>query len=117
MTALVFVTGASTGLGLALARSVPFQARVVDVSRSGPPDGSGLGHFPADLARPEFWAVVGGEIRRLVDEHDPNRAVLIHAAESFSPSNVESITVTIFRLASSTTTRTITHSSSVSSKI
>jgi benzil reductase ((S)-benzoin forming) len=85
MTALVFVTGASTGLGLALARSVPFQARVVDVSRSGPPDGSGLGHFPADLARPEFWAVVGGEIRRLVDEHDPNRAVLIHAAGTLTP--------------------------------
>lgn len=85
MTALVVVTGASRGLGLALARSVPFAAHVVDISRSGPAEGSGIHHLTADLAQPGDWAVVGEEIRRLVDEHAPSRSVLIHAAGTLTP--------------------------------
>jgi len=42
---LVFVTGASSGIGLALARAVPWKgARVVDISRRGAP---GLEHVRA----------------------------------------------------------------------
>lgn len=85
MTDLVIITGASSGLGLDLARSVPFPAHVVDVSRSGPPDDSDVDHFPADLSRPGDWAVVGDEIARLVAEHDPERTVLIHAAGTLTP--------------------------------
>ncbi|HEX6219780.1 MAG TPA: SDR family NAD(P)-dependent oxidoreductase [Acidimicrobiia bacterium] len=85
MTDLVVVTGASSGLGLALARSVPFPSHVVDVSRSGPPEGSGIDHFPADLSQPGEWAGVGDEIKRLVGEHDPYRVVMIHAAGTLAP--------------------------------
>ena len=45
---LVFVSGASSGLGLALVRTLPFDdARTIDISRRG---GSGCEHFAADLA-------------------------------------------------------------------
>lgn len=85
MTDLVVITGGSSGLGLALARSVPFPARVVDISRSGPPEGSGIDHFPADLSHPGDWAGVGDELRRLVNQLEPLRATMIHAAGTLSP--------------------------------
>ena len=85
MTDLVVITGASSGLGLALAESVPFPAHIVDISRSGPPRPSGIDHFPADLSKPVDWARTGDEISRLVDHHDPDRAVMIHAAGTLTP--------------------------------
>lgn len=85
MTDLVIITGASSGLGLALARSVPIPAHVVDISRSGPPDSADIDHMLADLSQPSEWAGVGDEIRRLVTEHDPNRSVMIHAAGTLTP--------------------------------
>jgi benzil reductase ((S)-benzoin forming) len=81
---IVFITGASSGIGLALARSVPFAASVVDVSRSGPPDHS-IGHLEADLADPATWEKVGSELIRLIEMNDPDRAVFIHAAGTLSP--------------------------------
>ena len=84
MTDLVIITGASSGLGLALAQTVPFPATVVDVSRSGPPD-DGVEHIEADLAEAASWEEVGAEMRRLVSELDPGRAVLIHAAGTLTP--------------------------------
>ena len=85
MTALVFITGGSSGLGLALARTVPFPALVNDISRTGPPDGADISHFAADLSRPEEWPRVGTHLARLVEEHDPQRAVFIHAAGALTP--------------------------------
>lgn len=85
MTDLVVITGASSGLGLALARSVPFPAQVVDISRSGPPEGSGIDHFPTDLSQPSEWAGVGEELKRLVNQLEPERAVMIHAAGTLTP--------------------------------
>lgn len=84
MANLVIITGASSGLGLALARTVPFPATVVDISRSGPPDES-IDHFAADLSDPGSWKSVGKELHRLLDENDPDRAVLIHAAGTLTP--------------------------------
>lgn len=81
---LVFITGASSGIGLALARSVPFEASVVDVSRSGPPDNS-IGHLAADLADPRTWEKVGSEMIRLIEMNDPDRAVFVHAAGTVNP--------------------------------
>ena len=84
MAALVFITGASRGLGAALARTVPFSAQVVDISRSGSPD-SEVAHIDADLADPSGWASVGQEMNRLLVEHDPDRTVMIHNAGILEP--------------------------------
>lgn len=84
MSDLVVITGASSGLGLALARTVPFPATVVDISRSGPPDDD-VAHITADLSDPAAWTSVGEELRRLVAENTPRRAVLIHAAGTLTP--------------------------------
>lgn len=79
---LVVITGASSGLGQALAVAIPFDARVVDVSRSG---GGGTEHVAADLADPSSWMQVGDAIADLLDDQAPERAVFIHAAGTLSP--------------------------------
>lgn len=84
MSGLVMITGASSGLGLALAQTVPFPATIVDVSRSGPPD-QAIRHFAADLSDPGTWIRVGSEMGRLMNDIDPMRAVLIHAAGTLTP--------------------------------
>jgi benzil reductase ((S)-benzoin forming) len=84
MPDLVFITGASSGLGQALARAVPFPANVVDISRSGPSDDS-IGHVTADLSDPSNWPDVGAAMARMIGESDPGRAVLIHAAGTLTP--------------------------------
>lgn len=84
MSALVIITGASSGLGQALAGSVPFPATVVDISRSGS-ETDGIEHIAADLSDPGTWTGIGAEIDRLISGHDPERAVFIHAAGSLTP--------------------------------
>lgn len=84
MPDLVVITGASKGLGAALARTVPFPAQVVDISRSGP-DTEGIEHIAADLTRPEEWERVGTEFDRLIGTHDPDRTVMIHNAGVLTP--------------------------------
>ena len=84
MTDLVVITGASKGLGAALARTVPFPAHVVDISRSGS-DVADVEHVEADLTRSNDWDRVGKEIGRLVVEHDPGRIVMIHNAGMLTP--------------------------------
>lgn len=85
MSDLVIITGGSGGLGLALAETVPFPAKVVDVSRSGPPEGDDIEHFAADLSRPGEWDRVGEHVAELVEENDPDRIVFIHAAGTLTP--------------------------------
>lgn len=84
MTDLVIITGASSGLGAALAAAVPFPARTISVSRRRPAD-DGLDHVSADLSDPNEWARVGAEMSRLVDQLDPFRVVLIHNAGTLTP--------------------------------
>ena len=81
--ALIFITGASSGIGLALARSAPWpRARVIDVSRRG---GPGLEHFAADLAEPEQWARVGALFAREIRAYAGERIVFLHAAGTLEP--------------------------------
>jgi benzil reductase ((S)-benzoin forming) len=81
---LVVITGASSGLGQALAETVPFPATVVDISRSGPTV-DGVEHVPADLADPASWGRVAEELESLLAAHDPERVVFIHAAGTLTP--------------------------------
>ena len=85
MSSLVVITGASSGLGLALARAVPFPADVVDISRSGPPEDEDIEHLAADLSLPAEWDAVGNQLDRLVSDRQPDRAVFIHAAGTLTP--------------------------------
>jgi benzil reductase ((S)-benzoin forming) len=84
MSDLVVITGASSGLGKALAETVPFPATLVDISRSGP-SVDGVEHIPADLSDPASWVEVDKELERLLATHDPERVVFIHAAGTLSP--------------------------------
>jgi NAD(P)-dependent dehydrogenase (short-subunit alcohol dehydrogenase family) len=80
---LVFITGASSGIGLALARTVPWSpARVVDVSRRGAP---GLEHFAADLADPASWPRVAALFEREVPAFGGERIALVQSAGTLEP--------------------------------
>ena len=82
---VVIITGGSSGLGLALAGSVPFPARVVDISRSGPLEGSNIEHIPADLADVDSWGEVSRQIAGIIGSENPERGVFIHAAGTLDP--------------------------------
>ena len=62
-SALVWISGASGGIGAALAASVPFEgAHTFDLSRSG--GAPGTEHVPADLSDPAAWAAVAAASKR-----------------------------------------------------
>lgn len=81
--ALVFVTGASSGIGRALAREVPFPARVVGISRRAPPPGAL--HVAADLATPEGWSVAARCFEDEVGRFAGSHVVLWHCAGNLDP--------------------------------
>ncbi len=85
MAGLVIITGGSSGLGLAIARAVPFESRIVDVSRSGPPSNQPFEHLSVDLADPGEWHRGVDAIASLVDETDPDRSVFVHCAGTLTP--------------------------------
>lgn len=78
----VFVTGASRGIGRALAETVPFHAKVVDVSRSGT---AGFEHVAADLSSAAGWDTLRARFEREFADFTGERAVLIHAAGTLRP--------------------------------
>lgn len=81
--ALVWISGASSGIGAALAASVPWDgARVIDISRRG---GAGLGHVPADLADPGSWDAVAASFRDELASFAGDVAVFVHAAGTIEP--------------------------------
>ena len=81
---LVWITGASSGLGAALAATVPYErARVVDISRSGGTDGTE--HLPADLAEPSSWGAIESHLLARLSEFHGARAIFIHNAGTLAP--------------------------------
>ncbi len=83
MAALVWISGASSGIGRALVESVPWpQARVIGISRRPAP---GTQHLALDLADPSTWATVGESFRRELAGHDWDRVVFVHAAGTLEP--------------------------------
>lgn len=82
MTALVWISGASAGIGAALAAAVPFpDARVIDISRSG----GTAEHLRADLADPAEWSRVAAHFGGELSAYDGERVVFIHNAGTITP--------------------------------
>lgn len=80
---LVWVTGASRGIGEALIRSVPWtDARVIGVSRS---PGPASAHVAADLGSPAGWDMVEASLRRELAGFAGSRVVFVHAAGAIGP--------------------------------
>ncbi len=85
MTAvLVWISGASSGIGAALVRTVPYDdVHVIDISRSG--GTAGTEHLPADLSDPAGWSVVGPHFHAKLEQFDGEHVVFIHAAAALDP--------------------------------
>lgn len=80
---IVWISGASSGIGKALADSVPWNdARVIDISRRG---AAGLEHLAADLSDPATWPAVAESFRTELAAFDGERAVFVHAAGTLEP--------------------------------
>jgi benzil reductase ((S)-benzoin forming) len=78
----VFVSGASSGIGRALAGTVPFPARVIGISRRPL---SGCEHLRADLADPGGWEAVAKRFEHELSRFSGERVVFIHAAGTLTP--------------------------------
>lgn len=75
---IVWITGATQGIGAALARSVPYaDARVVNIARRQHPD---LETLRADLSDPASWDVIAEHFADELRSFDGERAVFIHNA-------------------------------------
>lgn len=81
--AITWITGASSGLGAALAETVPFAGAVIDVSRSG--GGAATDHLAADLADPASWETVEERMLADLEDFDGDRAVFVHSAGVIDP--------------------------------
>lgn len=83
MSHLVFISGASSGIGRALADKVPFDpARVVDISRRG---ATGAEHLAADLADPASWPRVAERFADELAGFAGERAMFVHNAGTLEP--------------------------------
>jgi NADP-dependent 3-hydroxy acid dehydrogenase YdfG len=81
---LVWISGASAGLGAALAATIPFEsAELVDISRRGGTPGAH--HLAVDLAEPESWPVVAKDFRQRIEAGDREVVVFIHNAGTLTP--------------------------------
>lgn len=80
---LVWISGASSGIGRALAHTVPWSdVRIIDISRSG---AEGLEHVPADLVKPTGWQAAAESFFRELDAFDGGRVAFIHCAGTLDP--------------------------------
>ena len=80
---LVFISGASSGIGLALSRTVPWSpARILNISRRGQ---AGLEHLQADLADPEGWKRVAEIFESEIAGFAGPRVVFVHCAGTLDP--------------------------------
>jgi len=84
VSALVFVTGGSSGIGRAMIESVPYaDARVVHFARRAAPGGAE--NHAVDLADPASWPRVGAVLERECKGFAGERVVFVHAAGVLTP--------------------------------
>lgn len=80
---LIWISGASSGIGEALARTVPDEgARVIGISRRAP---AGIEHLEADLSDASSWSDVGASFERELAGFAGERVVFVHAAGTLEP--------------------------------
>lgn len=80
---IVFISGASSGIGLALREALPLEnVQLTDISRRG---SEGCEHFPADLADPDAWRGVADLFETRLKAFGGDRAVFIHSAGTLHP--------------------------------
>jgi benzil reductase ((S)-benzoin forming) len=79
---VIWISGASSGIGAALACSAPAGARVIGIARRPSARGES---FRADLSDPAIWAAVGRHIDEVLGEDRPDRAMLLHFAGVAAP--------------------------------
>jgi benzil reductase ((S)-benzoin forming) len=79
---IIWISGASSGIGAALARSAPEGARVIGISRRRPID---IEHMPADLSDPAAWATVNLHFEAVLRAGDFRRAAFLHFSGTGSP--------------------------------
>jgi benzil reductase ((S)-benzoin forming) len=78
MKAIVWISGASGGIGKALVDTVPFDdARVIGISRSEPPPPAE--HLEADLADPSSWETVAQSFRKELQGFDGDGVIFFQA--------------------------------------
>ena len=81
--ALIWISGVSSGIGEALARTVPWEgARVIGISRR---PGPGVEHLEADLSDPASWAAVGESFRNALAGFRGNMVAFMHVAATLQP--------------------------------
>jgi benzil reductase ((S)-benzoin forming) len=80
---LVFISGASSGIGQALARTVPWSpVRILNISRR---EQAGLENVRADLADPEGWARVAEIFEDEIPGFAGSRVAFVHCAGTVEP--------------------------------
>jgi NAD(P)-dependent dehydrogenase (short-subunit alcohol dehydrogenase family) len=80
---VVWVSGATQGIGAAIARHVPFPARVINISRRQHPD---LETLVADISEPPAWARIADHFDHVLTDFRGPRAIFVHNA--FDPSAI-----------------------------
>lgn len=80
---LIWITGVSSGIGRALAESVPWSdSRVIGIGRRAV---DGVELIRADLSDSRSWPAVGDALRGELDGFRGERAVFIHSAGTLDP--------------------------------
>ncbi len=80
---VVWISGASSGIGAALAASVPYEgARLIGISRRPPAHGE---HVEADLADPGAWSRIAGHFGDVLNRHRHNAAFFLHLSGVATP--------------------------------
>jgi benzil reductase ((S)-benzoin forming) len=79
----VWISGASSGIGAALADSVPHRdACLFGISRRAPVVGE---HVEADLAQPAVWAAVAAHFEEVLRRRDASEGIFLHMSGVGTP--------------------------------
>jgi benzil reductase ((S)-benzoin forming) len=80
---VVWISGASSGIGAALAESVPHPgARLYGISRRPPVAGE---HIEADLAQPTAWPAIAKHFEELLSKRQAGDAAFLHMSGIGTP--------------------------------